>query len=449
MRRVLIICYDFPPSSIGIWRTLKFCHYMNEFGWHPSILTVKPAPSSRWDDAPLGELPPNTRIRRAGALEPARVSHLLREAKRAILGSPARKEGRQGPPRNTNSLLRDAMEFLRRWVLIPDERIGWLPFAYAKACRWLREEKFDAVYTTSFPATAHVVGAMLAKKFGVPLLTDFRDIWIGNYVFYHPATKFHARLQRRLEAFAISRASSVVSATSQITDDFLSRYLGEPAEKFTTITNGFDDRDFQFPEVTADADHFTISYVGTMYGATSPQWFFEAVQQVLTENPRWNDKLRIRFVGSMVEPYRSLIRKYRLSHVVRVDDYVAHDEALRIMAEADALLLIVASVPGSHIMLTQKVFEYAAARRPILGLIPDGAARDFLSELNEGCIVPPDETKPIADALRRMLKAWEVAGRERLGANPVLAKYHRRALTERLCAELDRIAKPTRRRRPS
>ncbi|MCC6546751.1 glycosyltransferase [Candidatus Sumerlaeota bacterium] len=452
MRRLLIISYDFPPSSIGIWRTLKFCHYMTEFGWQPYILTVKPAPSSRWDEGPLKELPRGTEIRRTEALERARVAHLLRKAKATLIGGSKREPGRsnQPPAQNANSILRGAMEFLRRWAFIPDERIGWLPFAYAKACTWMREEKFDAVYTTSFPATAHVIGAMLASKFRVPLLSDFRDIWIGNYVFYHPATRFHDRLHRRLERFVVNESACVVSATRQITDDFLQRYLDAPVEKFSTITNGFDDRDFIFPDVVPGKDVFTIAYVGTMYGATSPRWFFEAVSEVMRADPAWREKMRIRFVGSMVEPYRSMIQEHALGDIVTVEDYVAHDKALQIMAEADVLLLIVADVPGSHVMLTQKVFEYAAARRPILGLVPDGAARDFLVELNEGEIAPPDNAPAIATALKKLLKAWDEGGRVTLPENPIIGKYHRRVLTQQLCAELDRIVrKPSRSRRPA
>jgi glycosyltransferase involved in cell wall biosynthesis len=445
MRRLLMICYDFPPSSLGIWRTLKYCRYMGEFGWEPAILTVKPTRSPRSDYGPLKELPPGTPVRRTEALEPNRLAQVASDLKARFVSRPAGDVRTTPTGKASNSRLRAVMDVFRQWVLIPDERIGWYPFAMAAGNRWLREERFDAVYTTSFPSTSHVIGTELARRHRLPLLTDFRDIWIGNYVFYTPATPLHDRLQRKLERRVISTSSCVVSATRQITDDFLARHLDQPVEKFVTITNGFDEEDFQLDGAKPDRAHFTITYAGTMYGSTSPRWFLEAVAQVLAERPEWRNVLRLRFVGSMIEPFRQMITTSGLDDISSVEPYLEHGEALRVMAEADALLLIVARQPGSHIMLTQKVFEYAAARRPILGLVPDGAAKDFLLEIREGEIVPPDETAPVADALRRMLSRWESEGREELPPNPALEAYRRRNLTQRLCAELDRIA--VRRRR--
>ena len=44
-----------------------------------------------------------------------------------------------------------------------------------------------------------------------------------------------------------------------------------------------------------------------------------------------------------------------------------------------------------------------AARRPIIGLVPDGAARDFLIELNEGPVVHTTDAKAIYRAVRSLL----------------------------------------------
>ncbi|CAN5435412.1 hypothetical protein BH09SUM1_BH09SUM1_17780 [soil metagenome] len=428
-----MVCYDFPPSSVGIWRTLKFCRYMGEFGWKPYILTVKPVRGPLQDEGPLKELPPGTAVRRTGSLDPGRIAHIV---------SGSQTEGKTTiAKKNTNATGRRVLDVFRRWVFVPDDRMGWIPFAKAEGRRWLREEKFDAIYSTSFPASAHVVGASLAKKSGLPYLADFRDIWIGNYVFYQPATGLHDKFQRRLERRVVETAGRVVSATGPITEDFRQRHPEQNASKFVTITNGFDAEDFVTAGVEADASVYTITYAGTMYGSTNPQGFFRAVRALLEKEPRWRTVLRLRFVGSMIEPFRAMIGECGLSDITRVEPYAPHDEALRIMAEADALLLIVSTLPGSHIMLTQKVFEYAAARRPVIGLVPEGAAREFLQEIDEGPIVHPEDEAGIEAALRGMLTEWERDGRKMLGENVRLEKYQRRTLTRALCAELDAIAR--------
>jgi hypothetical protein len=439
MRRVLMVSYDFPPSSRGIWRTLKFCRYMGEFGWKPAILTVKPVRTERLDYGPLKELPEGTEVRRTESLDQNRIAFAVSNLLRRKTQTAAKASSARSNPRPTNAAARAVMDVLRSWVLIPDDRIGWYPFAVHAGRRWLRSENFDLVYTTCFPNTSHVVGERLAREAGLPYLADFRDIWIGNYYFYDPATRLHADMQRGMEERVVRTADRVVSVTEPITTDFLERYPDQPKEKFLTIPNGFDPGDFDFGAPAPDTKHFTITYAGTMYGSTSPRVFFRSVRRLLKESPEWRRVLRLRFVGSMIEPYRAMIERFSLGRITRIDNYMAHGEALRVMAEADALLLIVAPVEGSHIMLTQKVFEYAAAQRPILGLVPEGAARDFLNEIGEPYVAHPDDEVEIMRHLRSMLETWRAKGRVVHPLNPALARYDRRRLTEELCRTMDEI----------
>lgn len=437
MKNLLIISYDFPPSSVGIWRTIKFCRYMGEFGWKPFILTVEPVRCPRLDESPLKQLPEQTEIRRTESWDHNRIAYRLANRSRGEAAGNSTKP--QPPGAATNRVGRAVMDVLRSWVLMPDDRAGWIPFALRAGRRWLKEQRFHAIYSTCFPHSAHVVGERLAAESGLPYLADFRDIWIGSYVFYRPATPLHDWIQRRMEARVIRRADRVVAATGPITEDFLTRYPDQSPDKFVTITNGFDAEDFVESPLQPDLEHFTITYAGTLYGEATPEHFFRAIRQLIDREPGWENILRIRFVGTLLEHHAAMVDRFGLSDITRIEGYLPHRDALRAMAEADALLLIVAPILGSHIMLTQKVFEYVAARRPVLGLVPHGAARDFLTEINEGPIVPPDDSQAIAAAIRGMLVAWQCSGRTVLPDNPKLAPYARRSLTRRLCQELDAI----------
>lgn len=435
MRRLLVLSYDFPPSCIGIWRTLKFCRYMGEFGWEPSVLTVRPVRSARHDWGPLEELPPGTEIRRTESLDPQRLAYLFRRLRR---GAPGREGGN---PSATSRRGRPVMDILRQWIFVPDQSMGWIPFAAMAAWRWARRDRFDAIYTTSFPHSAHVAGSLVAPRLGLPWLADFRDIWIGNADLIRPATRLHLAAHRRLESRVVHLADRVLSATAPITGDFRSRYTDLPPEHFGTLTNGYDPADYPAPDPNPayDKSHFTLTYAGTLFGTRSPLGLFRGVRLLLKREPRWRAVLRMRFLGSMLEPHREFLRAAGIHEITTVENYLPHHEAVRAMCQADALLLLVSSAPGNHIMLTQKVFEYAAARRPILGLVPEGAARDFLRELGEGEIAPAEDPRAIARALRRMLRQWERHGRVELAPNPVLARYHRRELTGQLCRHLDEI----------
>ncbi len=409
---------------------------MGDFGWKPSILTVKPVRVPRWDYGPLKEIPEDTEIRRTESLDTNRLAYIVSSFRKRRKKDDATKG--ESNTRPSNALFRGMMDFMRRWVLIPDDRAGWYPFALREGRKWLREAEFDLIYTTCFPNVSHLVGRKLSEEFNLPMVADYRDIWIGNYYFYDPATNWHDRKQRSLEREVVERASTVISCTGPITEDFYERYPDIPKDKFETITNGFDPEDFRDVSPENDPDVFTITFTGTLYGSTSPKAFLQAVAFLVRRYPRYKETVRLRFMGTMIEPYRAMIDRYGLSDITRLDPYLSHGEAIQGMVDADLLLLLVAATPGSHIMLTQKVFEYVAARRPVLAIVPDGAARDFLEDLGEGLLVYPDGPKRIAKVLYQELLDWEKNGRKELPENSKSKLFERRELVKRMCECFDR-----------
>ena len=58
-------------------------------------------------------------------------------------------------------------------------------------------------------------------------------------------------------------------------------------------------------------------------------------------------------------------------------------------------------------MLTAKVFEYLAAGRPILAVVPpDGQAAELVRETGAGVVVAPGDVEGIAAALRDLEARW-------------------------------------------
>ena len=62
--------------------------------------------------------------------------------------------------------------------MIPDTRVGWVPFAIYKGLRLHKSKKFDVILTNSPPHSTHFVGLALSKITGLPWVTDFKDGWI-------------------------------------------------------------------------------------------------------------------------------------------------------------------------------------------------------------------------------------------------------------------------------
>ena len=58
--------------------------------------------------------------------------------------------------------------------------------------------------------------------------------------------------------------------------------------------------------------------------------------------------------------------------------------------------------------MTGKIFEYLAAERPILAVVPpDGAAADLLRETGAGTVVAPDDVDAIRARFADLHRRWK------------------------------------------
>ena len=78
MKRILMIAYHFPPlaGSSGIQRTLRFVQHLPSLGWQPMVLTAHTRAYEQTSQDLLADVPSNTLVRRAFALDTARHLHL-------------------------------------------------------------------------------------------------------------------------------------------------------------------------------------------------------------------------------------------------------------------------------------------------------------------------------------------------------------------------------------
>jgi glycosyltransferase involved in cell wall biosynthesis len=64
-------------------------------------------------------------------------------------------------------------------------------------------------------------------------------------------------------------------------------------------------------------------------------------------------------------------------------------------------------------VLSGKVFEYLAAERPILAVVPpEGAAADLIRKTGAGVVVAPDDVDGMTAALRELHAQWKAGSLE-------------------------------------
>ena len=121
---------------------------------------------------------------------------------------------------------------------------------------------------------------------------------------------------------------------------------------------------------------------------------------------------------------------------LRPSRFVGWLERARVLAlqRAADTLLVVTGGAGRRSVATGKVFEYLAARRPILVLGEETEAARIVAEAGAGIAIPADEPRAIADALRRIV-VEPLSGARSAEA----AAYAYPALVERLGGVIERV----------
>lgn len=432
MRHVLLITYEFPPKGgPGVQRPLKTAKYLSRLGWDVTVLTLKDPLGGMMDGSLLDELPSAVEVERAWSLEPTRLVAVLRRL-RGGGGGAAQAAGTGS--RGYTSMPRGVIRFIQAFF-IPDEKVGWTPWAVRAAHRVHTRKPVDIVLASGPPFSAYGVAWRAARRLGVPWVADMRDPIVGGY-FFRPPTPLHDRLMRRYERKVARSAARVVTATEGIMRDIVSRNPGL-TDRAVTITNGFDPDDFTRAD-TAAHDGFVLTYTGTFQASIRPDTLFAAIASLRSADSVVVRDLRVRLVGPADPDTGSAIEEHDIGDLVDRRGYVSHPEAVEELVAADVLLLVLGPEPESAHILTGKLAEYLGAGRPLLALVPDGVAADVVRRSGAGEVVHPEDVAGVAAALERLHEQWLV-GALPAPAPEVVAEFDRSRLVARYSALLQRV----------
>ncbi len=340
MKRVLMVAYHFPPlaGSSGIQRTLRFVQQLPGFGWQPLVLSAHPRAYERTSSDLNASIPDGTVVRRAFALDTAR--HL------SIAG------------RYMHAMAR------------PDRWVNWKIAAVREGMRMIREFNPDVIWSTYPIATAHLIGAELARRSRVAWVADFRDpmAQIG-----YPTDPLTWQCFKDIEQDAVSHAAACVFTSDGAARMYRERYP-QAAGRIKVIENGYDEESFIEAERDAPAPErlnsgcVTLLHSGIVYPhERNPEPFFIALGRLKTAGKIWPGQLKLRFRAPEHERLlQQLAIQYGVEPFIEICAPVSYLDALREMLCSDALLVMQGA--GCNQQIPAKIYEYLRARRPILCL---------------------------------------------------------------------------------
>jgi len=383
--KVLLVTMYFPPAGGGgVQRSLKLAQYLPALGIETHVL----AP----DDPKWVHRDPELRVPTQAWIHRARY-----------IGPRARKPAEElRAAEGFERALVQAQVTARR-LLLPDASVTWNFTAIPAAIRIVRREGIDAVITTSPPPSVHFVGAAVQRATGVRWIADLRDPLVANQQRRDDTTAARARqaANEKVARLVVRRADAVTCVSDAIAAEV--RGLDVRAT-VRVISNGCDFDDFAGVEYRPAA-RFRITHTGSFFGKRDPRPFLQAFHDAELDAVA-------RFVGDFRSSDREWAASLDLGDRLELVDYLPHTESLRVQRDSEALLLLIPDAGGrGKGVLSGKVFEYIAAGRPILAVVPpDGAAAELIRETGSGVVVAPDDVDGIRAALVDMQSRFADGG---------------------------------------
>ncbi|MDH3999449.1 MAG: glycosyltransferase, partial [Desulfuromonadales bacterium] len=435
-KKILVIGFHFPPSAeVGAIRTQKFVKYLPEFGWTPHVLSIGEAFISRRDDKRLEDVKEAAVTRTSVWRTPLQMALELRNK----LGRNKKAQATSAASAQTLFYESKPTPFIKRLLFslnwLPDDKMCWIIPAVIAGYRTIKQQQIKHIYVSAPPHSTAVVGYLLSLLTGARLVIDFRDPWLIDYC-KRPEqlrTSITDWMHRILEGLVVRRAEVVINVSDRLSSALRAAHPDEQADKFQTITNGFDAEDFKaLTSIKPSTDKFVISYLGTFYLHRSPDLFLRAIKSLIETGFFAPDQIEIRFIGWVATAkgvaVETLIAENGLEECVKVIGTVPYADALKFMAESHALLLL---AQQQYYGIPAKAFDYLAVGKPILALTSQGDTADIITQLNAGKVADPYDAKEIAEAIKQLYREASGQRTEQCWERPDVSGYARRDLARR------------------
>lgn len=432
MRSVLVLSYYFPPiGGAGTQRPTAFVRHLPRSGYEPAVVTGPGSADGRWtprDETLLSAFPEGTEVHRLGGPEPA---------------------GSTGWRDRCERYLGFETGWKRWWV---DGSV-----ATGSALRP------DLVYAWMSPFESAPAASRLAAGLGRPWIADLGDPWALDEMMVY-TTGLHRKRAIREMKRGLASAAAIVMSTPEAVARVREAFPEFDDKHVIAIPNGFDQGDFDHPVPERTDGVFRIVHTGYFHtelglrqrrataarrllGGTAPgvdfltrshMYLLEAIESLLAGEPALEQRLEVHLAGVLSNVDREIAER---SAVTRLHGYLSHPETLELIRTANLLFLPMQNLPAGERagIVPGKTYEYLAARRPILGAVPDGDARDLLTEAGGARLCRPDDSVGIASALEAELARFD-AGEAAAAPDPkVVDRYEYRHLAGRLAEVFDLV----------
>jgi hypothetical protein len=266
-----------------------------------------------------------------------------------------------------------------------DQAKAFITFARA-VLRLTKAKQYDLVFATSSRLMTASLGAWIARRKGVPLYLDIRDIFVDTLKDVLPkhAAMILIPFFSLLERWTLNTASKVNLVSKGFEEYFLTRY---PNQRFSYFTNGIDDEFLSLPEPNLKLPSkgiIQVLYAGNLGEGQG----LHAIIPDLALRMRGRVHVKIIGDGGRREALRDALQRANVDNVELLPP-MGRQQLIREYQAADVLFLHLNDYEAFKKVLPSKLFEYGAMNKPIWAGVSGYAAEFVRAEMKNAAVFHP------------------------------------------------------------
>ena len=220
-------------------------------------------------------------------------------------------------------------------------------------------KKYDLLYTTGGPASAHLAGIFLSKLFNCKLIVELQDPLTGDDI---GRNRWTIRALKVIEKFTVRNANHIVYATKNAAVA-AKEYYPKWKHKIDFIYPGAKQSVFKEKEnPKSENKPINFSYIGSLYQTRNLDNFFIALEELSPVKD-----YEINLYGWLADDI--LERTKKLENLkIKIHGMIPREQAIANAQKADILLLVQHTDRRSIKTMPFKLYDYLNSGNLIFGL---------------------------------------------------------------------------------
>lgn len=292
----------------------------------------------------------------------------------------------------------NSLNFLKLSLFKGEGRWFWMFSSLFAGLRIMPFQKFDLIYTSGGPASAHLTGILLSKLFRCKLIVELQDPLTGEDIGRNRLT---INGLERIEKFIVKYSSHIVFATKNACLSAKDRYPNQSA-KIDYIYPGAKKNPLGIKEEVLKVNSkLNFSYIGSLYQTRNLDNFFKALERISISIP-----YEINLYGWIAEDILARIKKMNNKNI-KIHGMISRQQAIEKAQLANVLLLVQHTDLRSKKTIPFKIYDYLNSENLIFGLTYQNEEINHLLDTHGHITSNAGDVKDIQKKLKLIFKSFQ------------------------------------------